>query len=115
MRCLTLQQPSWMMSMSEGLLLGTKPTAQDGIYPLLLQNPRHSPLPFCAPLLQTSHSSARMVNTSAQMINTMRSFQRTLGSIQFIWEHLNDINRVLQHVKKARRTFSGWKMDVCIP
>src|SRR5882724_5383269 len=39
MRCPTLQQPSWMMSMSEGLLLSMKPTAQDGIYPLLLQNP----------------------------------------------------------------------------
>src|SRR5882724_9065329 len=73
-RCPTLQQPSWMMSMSEGLLLGTKPTAQDGIYPLLFQNPRHSLLPFCAPLLQTSHASARMVNT-------MRLFQKTLGSI----------------------------------
>src|SRR5882724_11325206 len=84
MRCPTLQQPSWMMSMSEGLLLSTKPTAQDGIYPLLLWNPQHSPLPFCVPLLQTSHASAWMVNTLAQMINTMRLFQRTLGSISSI-------------------------------
>src|SRR5882724_5339746 len=81
MRCPTLQQPSCMMSMSEGLLLSTKPTAQDGIYTLLLWNPKHSPLLFCAPLLQTSHASAQMVNTSARMINTMRSFQKTLGSV----------------------------------
>src|SRR5882724_1991577 len=37
------------------------------------------------------------------------------GIHQFIWEHLNDVNHVLQHVKKARGTFSGWKMDVCVP
>src|SRR5882724_10988704 len=37
------------------------------------------------------------------------------GLCRFIWEHLNDINRVLQHVKKAGGTFSGWKMDVCVP
>src|SRR5882724_6197322 len=37
------------------------------------------------------------------------------GIRQFIWEHLNDINRVLQRVNKARGTFSGWKMDICIP
>jgi len=77
----TFQQPSWMMSMSEGLLLSTKPTVQDGIYPLLLWIPHHSPLLFCAPLLQTSHTSAQMVNTLTQIINTMRLFQRTLGSV----------------------------------
>ena len=31
------------------------------------------------------------------------------------WEHLNDVNCVLQHVKKAGGTFSGWKMDICVP
>src|SRR5882724_10933304 len=51
------------------------------IYPLLLRNPQHNLLPFCVPLLQTSHASARTVNTSAWMINTMWSFQKTLGSI----------------------------------
>jgi len=25
------------------------------------------------------------------------------------------VNCVLQHVKKAGGTFSGWKMDICIP
>ena len=38
-----------------------------------------------------------------------------LGIRQFIWEHVHDVNRVLQHVKKARGTFSGWKMDLCVP
>src|SRR5882724_13273373 len=37
------------------------------------------------------------------------------GICQFIWEHLNDVNCVLQHVKKAGGTFSGWKMDICVP
>jgi len=37
------------------------------------------------------------------------------GIRQFVWEHLNDVNRVLQQVKKAGGTFSGLKMDVFIP
>jgi len=37
------------------------------------------------------------------------------GIHHFVWEHLNDVNCVLQHVKEAKGTFSGWKMDVCIP
>ena len=37
------------------------------------------------------------------------------GICQFVWDHLNDVNCALQRVKKARGTFSGWKMDVCIP
>jgi len=37
------------------------------------------------------------------------------GIHQFVWEHLNDVNHVLQHIKKARGTFSGWKMDICVP
>ena len=37
------------------------------------------------------------------------------GICWFVWEHLYDINCVLQHVKKAGGTFSAWKMDVCIP
>src|SRR5882724_6581147 len=37
------------------------------------------------------------------------------GIHQFTWEHLNDINCVLQRVKKAGGTFLGWKMDICVP
>src|SRR5467141_1174446 len=36
------------------------------------------------------------------------------GIHQFVWEHLKNVNRVLQHVKKAGSTFSGWKMHVCV-
>src|SRR5882724_12254821 len=36
------------------------------------------------------------------------------GIHQFVWEHLNDVHHVLQHVKKAGGTFSGWKMDICM-
>jgi len=34
---------------------------------------------------------------------------------QFTWEHLNDINCVLQCVKKAGGTFLGCKMDIYVP
>src|SRR5882724_3299310 len=34
---------------------------------------------------------------------------------QFTWEHLNNVNHVLQHVKKAGGMFLGWKMDICVP
>jgi len=37
------------------------------------------------------------------------------GICWFAWEHLNDINRVLQHIKKVGGTFLGWKMDICVP
>jgi len=39
---------------------------------------------------------------------------KNTGIHWFAWEHLNDINCVLQHVKEAGGTFSGWKMDICI-
>ena len=28
---------------------------------------------------------------------------------------MNDVNRILQQIKKASGTFSGWKMEVCVP
>ena len=37
------------------------------------------------------------------------------GIHRFAWEHLNNINHVLQDVKKVEGTFSGWKMDICVP
>ena len=39
---------------------------------------------------------------------------KNTGIHWFAWEHLNDINCVLQHVKKAGGTVLGWKMDICI-
>src|SRR5882724_8683312 len=37
------------------------------------------------------------------------------GTFWSAWEHLNDINHVIQHVKKVGGMFSGWKMDICVP
>ena len=34
---------------------------------------------------------------------------------QFIWEHLNNVNRVLQRIKKVRGTFNGKKTTICTP
>src|SRR5882724_5881151 len=33
----------------------------------------------------------------------------------FVRDHVNDMNRILQQFKNARGTFSGWKMDLCVP
>jgi len=84
-----------------GLLLNMKPEVQDGISPLPLQTPATCCSIICAPTPDQ--------HTSARMINITRLSQRT-------WDlsvHLgasDDINRVLQCVKKAGGTFSGWKM-----
>src|SRR5882724_2096701 len=37
------------------------------------------------------------------------------GIHRFTQEHLNNVNSVLQHVKKVGGTFLGWKMDICVP
>ena len=34
---------------------------------------------------------------------------------RFVWEHVHDMNRVLQRIKKAGSMFSGWKMEICVP
>ena len=39
-------------------------------------------------------------------------FGENLAIRRFVWEHVHNVNRVLQRVKKAGGTFSGWKMDV---
>jgi len=36
------------------------------------------------------------------------------GIRQFVWEHLNDINRVLQRVKKVA-ALSQVENDICVP
>ena len=37
------------------------------------------------------------------------------GIHHFVCDHINDVNRILQQFKNSRGTFSGWKMDLCIP
>ena len=67
--------------------------------------PQSTPVP-CTPAPDHPHLSLDDQHFKVIPENT--------GICQFIWEHLNDINHVLQHVKKAGGTFPGWEMDVCI-
>src|SRR5882724_10571355 len=62
---------------------------------------------LCAPALDQPHLSLDDQHYKVILEND--------GICCFVWEHLNDVNQVLQHVKKAGGTFSGWKMDVCMP
>ena len=34
---------------------------------------------------------------------------------RFIWEHLNDVNRILHRMLHAGGTFSGHKLFLCVP
>src|SRR5882724_9035461 len=75
--------------------------------------PQTTPIP-CAPALDHPHLSS----DNQQLSSDDQHFEVIPGNTGihwFIWEHLNDVNRVLQHVKKARGTFSGWKMNFCMP
>src|SRR5882724_7699966 len=77
------------------------------------------PPPQSAPILCTFASDQPCFGSDSQHIGLDDQHYEVIpentGIHRFIWEHLNDINHVLQHVKKARETFSGWKMDICIP
>jgi hypothetical protein len=37
------------------------------------------------------------------------------GIRRFVWEHLNNVNRIIHQMRKAGGTFSGKKSDLCIP
>ena len=37
------------------------------------------------------------------------------GIRQFVWEHMNNFNRILQRMKKVGGTFNGKKLVVCAP
>jgi hypothetical protein len=37
------------------------------------------------------------------------------GIRRFVWEHLQDANRIIQHIKHAGGTFSGPKLRLCTP
>jgi len=34
---------------------------------------------------------------------------------RFVWEHLTNVNRILQRMKYAGTTFSGKKLEICVP
>src|SRR5882724_10128720 len=70
------------------------------------------PPPLSAPILCAPTQDQPHLGSDDQHYEVI---PENTGICRFIWEHLNDVNRVLQCVKKARGTFSGWKMDVCVP
>ncbi|KAF9470610.1 hypothetical protein BDN70DRAFT_821126, partial [Pholiota conissans] len=37
------------------------------------------------------------------------------GIRRFIWEHLQNVNRIIQRIKHAGGTFSGPKSFICVP
>ena len=37
------------------------------------------------------------------------------GIQRFIWEHFQDLNRIVQQIKYSGRTFSGYKSTLCAP
>src|SRR5882724_5659759 len=47
--------------------------------------------------------------------NHFEVIPKNTGIRQFTWEHLNNVNHVLQCVKKVGGMFLGWKMDICVP
>jgi len=75
--------------------------------------PQSTPIP-CTPAPDHPHLS--LDNQHLRLDDQhYKVIPENTGIHQFIWEHLNDVNCVLQCVKIARGTFSGWNMDVCIP
>src|SRR6266481_4179227 len=79
----------------------TRPLRKDGIRRLPLLNP--------PPQLAPVQCASGLDGLYYEVI------QDNSGIHHFVWEHLNDVNRVLQRIKKAGGTFSGWKMDICMP
>src|SRR5882724_7529414 len=71
------------------------------------------PLPQSAPVICAPASDQPHFGSDNQQLGLDDQHYDVIlentGIHQFIWEHLNDINFVLQHVKKARGTFSGGK------
>src|SRR5882724_370010 len=84
-----------------------------------ISNAFADPLPQSAPILCTLAPDQPHLGLDNQHLSSDDQHYEVIpentGICWFVWEHLNDINHVLQHIKKARGTFSGWKMDVCVP
>jgi len=78
-----------------------------------------NPPPQSTPVLCTPASDQPCFGSDGQHLGSDDQHYKVIpentGICQFVWEHLNDVNCVLQCVKKARGTFSGWKMDICVP
>src|SRR5882724_3700803 len=59
---------------------------------------------LCAPALDQPHLCSEDLHLCLDDQHYEVILENT-GICCFVWEHLNDVNRVLQHVKKARGTF----------
>jgi hypothetical protein len=46
---------------------------------------------------------------------TYKTIPKNSGICRFIWEHLTNVNRILQWLKYVGGTFSGKKLKLCIP
>ena len=96
--------PTWYETNSAGWYIST--TFAD-------PPPQSAPI-LCAPALDQPHLGLDDQHLSSDDQH-YEVIPENTGIHQFIWKHLNNVNCVLQHIKKAGGTFSGWKMDVCIP
>jgi hypothetical protein len=46
---------------------------------------------------------------------TYKTIPENSGICHFIWEHLTNVNRILQWLKYVSSTFSGKKLELCVP
>ncbi|KAF9546814.1 hypothetical protein CPC08DRAFT_648938, partial [Agrocybe pediades] len=46
---------------------------------------------------------------------SFETIQENPGIRRFVWEHLQNVNRVIQRIKHAGGTFSGLKSHLCVP
>ena len=46
---------------------------------------------------------------------TYETIPENPGIRRFVWEHFNNVNRIIQRVKYIGGTFSGKKIEVCVP
>jgi len=48
-------------------------------------------------------------------LNSFETIPENPGICRFVWEHLQNINRILQCIRHAGGTFSAAKSHICIP
>jgi hypothetical protein len=46
---------------------------------------------------------------------TYKTIPENSGIRRFVWEHLANVNRILQWLKYVSGTFSGKKLELCVP
>jgi hypothetical protein len=46
---------------------------------------------------------------------TYKTIPENPGIRRFVWEHLANVNRILQRLKYVCGTFSGKKLELCVP